>query len=60
MMTQYSPVTHTVNGSITDFLLRKKKVIKYLVYGNISVHYMYTTVIKIRTVKLCQISVVFL
>lgn len=24
MMTQYSPVTHTVNGSITDFLLRKK------------------------------------
>lgn len=59
MMTQYSPVTHTVNGSITDFFT-KKKVIKYLVYGNISVHYMYTTVIKIRTVKLCQISVVFL
>lgn len=57
MMTQYSPVTHTVNGSITDFLLRKKS---YKVYGNISVHYMYTTVIKIRTVKLCQISVVFL
>lgn len=24
MMTQYSPVTHTVNGSITDFFYEKK------------------------------------
>lgn len=32
----------------------------YKVYGNISVCYMYSTVIKVRTVKLCQKSVVYI